>query len=307
MSSCSASAIRTSTRPRRFSSGPSRALRAGDTHYTPAAGRSTCARRSRPRIARAPARRSMPDNVIFLAGAQNALFAASLCVAGPGDEVIALEPLYPSYPATLEVSGARMVRVRGAGGATASGSICAALEAAITPRTRAMFFATPNNPSGVILSEADLAVDRRARAPPFALDRGGRGVCGPRARRQGAEPRAESARASGDHQQPVEVAFHAGLARRLAGRADAARSRMPKRWRSACCSACRVSFRKPPLTALGVAAAAESRMRDYCAVRRDLLLAGLAGHRRHPLPAFPTPACSCCSMCATPAFRATIS
>jgi len=32
------------------------------------------------------------------------------------------------------------------------------LEAAITPRTRALFFATPNNPSGVILSAAELAV-----------------------------------------------------------------------------------------------------------------------------------------------------
>ena len=31
------------------------------------------------------------------------------------------------------------------------------LEAAITPRTRALFFATPNNPSGVILSEQELA------------------------------------------------------------------------------------------------------------------------------------------------------
>ena len=33
----------------------------------------------------------------------------------------------------------------------------AALEAAITPRTRALFFATPNNPSGAIMSAADLA------------------------------------------------------------------------------------------------------------------------------------------------------
>ena len=42
---------------------------------------------------------------MFLGGAQNAMFSASLCLAGPGDEVIALEPLYPTYPAALEVSG----------------------------------------------------------------------------------------------------------------------------------------------------------------------------------------------------------
>ena len=97
------------------------------------------------------------DNVIFLSGAQNALFAASLCVAGPGDEVLALEPLYPSYPATIRASGAQLVRVP----APAAGGFrpdLGALAAAITPRTRALFFATPNNPSGVILSEQDLDV-----------------------------------------------------------------------------------------------------------------------------------------------------
>ena len=86
-------------------------LRAGDTHYTPATGRLNV----REAIAASHRRRTgQPvdaSNVIFLAGAQNALFVASMCIAGPGDEVIAMEPLYPSYPATIEVSGARMVRV----------------------------------------------------------------------------------------------------------------------------------------------------------------------------------------------------
>ena len=132
-------------------------LRAGDTHYTPATGR----QHLREAIAAAHYARCgqsvQAANVIFLAGAQNALFATSLCIAAPGDEVIALEPLYPSYPATLEVSGARMVRV-GASAATGFRVDLAALESAITPRTRALFFATPNNPSGVILSEGDLEV-----------------------------------------------------------------------------------------------------------------------------------------------------
>src|ERR1700736_53461 len=132
-------------------------LSVGDPDYTPAPGR----RHLREAIAASHrARTGQPvdaANVIFLAGAQNALFVTSLCIAGPGDEVIALEPLYPSYPATIEVSGARMVRVR-APAAQGFRVDLAALEAAITPRTRALFFATPNNPSGVILSKTDLAV-----------------------------------------------------------------------------------------------------------------------------------------------------
>jgi len=132
-------------------------LRAGDVRYTPAAGRLAL----REAIAKTHQRRTGqavgPENVIFLSGAQNALFAASLCVAGPGDEVLAVEPLYPSYPATIRASGAQLVRVP----APASGGFhpdLGALAAAITPRTRALFFASPNNPSGVILSEEDLQV-----------------------------------------------------------------------------------------------------------------------------------------------------
>jgi arginine:pyruvate transaminase len=133
------------------------ALRAGDIRYTPAAGRSSL----REAIAQAHTRRTGQavdaDNVIFLSGAQNSLFAASLCVAGPGDEVLALEPLYPSYPATIRASGATLVRVP-APALRGFRPDLSKLEAAISSRTRALFFATPNNPSGVILNEEELAV-----------------------------------------------------------------------------------------------------------------------------------------------------
>jgi arginine:pyruvate transaminase len=132
------------------------ALRSGDTHYTAVTGREPL----RAAIAAVHRQRSGQivdaENVIFLAGAQNALFAASLCIAGPGDEVIAFEPLYPTYPATIEVSGARMVRIA-APPAQGFRPDLEALEAAINSRTRAIFFATPNNPSGAIIGASDLA------------------------------------------------------------------------------------------------------------------------------------------------------
>src|ERR1700744_4115631 len=130
-------------------------LRGGDVRYTPAAGRPAL----RAAIAQLHQRRTgqavTAQNAIFLSGAQNSLYAASMCVAGPGDEVMALEPLYPSYPATIRASGATLVRIP----APAEHGFrpdLKALAAAITPRTRALFFASPNNPSGVILSEQDL-------------------------------------------------------------------------------------------------------------------------------------------------------
>lgn len=129
-------------------------LRSGDTHYVTAAGRPAL----RQAIAQTHTARSgqavSAENVVYLGGAQNALFVTSLCVAGPGDEVITFEPLYPTYPATIEVSGARLVRAP----ATPSWRPnVAALAALITPRTRAILWASPNNPSGVTLNEAELA------------------------------------------------------------------------------------------------------------------------------------------------------
>jgi aspartate/methionine/tyrosine aminotransferase len=128
-------------------------LRGGDTHYVPAPGRTAV----REAIARAHARRCgqvvSAENVVYLAGAQNALFVSSLCVAGPGDEVVTFEPLYPTYPATIEVSGARLVR---APATAACRPDVAALADLIGPRTRAILWASPNNPSGVVLNQDEL-------------------------------------------------------------------------------------------------------------------------------------------------------
>src|SRR2546423_2295418 len=133
-------------------------LQAGDTHYCPAPGRRTV----REAIAAAHTKRTGQsadaDNVVYLSGAQNALFVASMCIAGVGDEIISFDPMYPTYPATLQASGARMVR------APTSGNFrpdLAALACLITERTRAIVWATPNNPSGVILNESELATIAR--------------------------------------------------------------------------------------------------------------------------------------------------
>ena len=130
-------------------------LRAGDTHYVAAPGRLAV----REAIARAHTARCGQvvgaENVVYLAGAQNALFVSSLCLAGPGDEVITFEPLYPTYPATIEASGARLVR---APATAAFRPDVAALAAHISPRTRALLWASPNNPSGVVLNEDELTL-----------------------------------------------------------------------------------------------------------------------------------------------------
>ena len=252
-------------------------LRAGDTHYTPAPGRqhlreaiaaAHCARSGQPVTA---------DNVIFLAGAQNALFVTSLCVAGPGDEVIALEPLYPSYPATLEVSGARMVRVA-APAARGFRIDLPALAAAITGHTRAIFFATPNNPSGVILSDGDLA------------------ALGDLARRHSLWVVADEVYAglAPDGRVP---SLAAELPEQVVTISSLSKSHAMPGWRAGwlvgprqlvihaeAMAQCMLFglpgfVQEAAVTALGVSEAAESRVREYCALRRQFLLAGLGGIR----------------------------
>jgi aspartate/methionine/tyrosine aminotransferase len=63
--------------------------------------------------------------------------------------------MYPTYPATLEVGGARLVRAPAGPGLRPD---LAALAALVTSRTRAIVWASPNNPSGLIFNEAELAL-----------------------------------------------------------------------------------------------------------------------------------------------------
>lgn len=132
------------------------ALRAGDTHYTEARGRVALRQAIAALHERRSGQRVSPDEVILACGAQNALLVAALCLSGDGDEVLTFDPLYPTYPATLEASGARLVSVP-LRAANRFRPDIADLESAISPRSRALFFATPGNPSGIIFTSDELA------------------------------------------------------------------------------------------------------------------------------------------------------
>ncbi|HWX78604.1 MAG TPA: aminotransferase class I/II-fold pyridoxal phosphate-dependent enzyme [Steroidobacteraceae bacterium] len=253
------------------------ALRAGDLRYTPAAGRHAV----REAIAAAHMHRTgqpvNADNVIFLSGTQNALFAASMCIAGPGDEVLAMEPLYPSYPATIQASGARMVRVPAPASAGFRPDLNL-LQKAITPRTRALFFATPNNPSGVILSEQELAaigeIARRhslwlvADEVYAGLAPGGR-VPGVAALLP--EQVITVSSISKSHSLPgLRAGWLVGpepLIKHAESLAMCMLFGLPG------------FIQEATITALEVADQAESRIRDLCTARRDMLLQGLDGVR----------------------------
>jgi N-succinyldiaminopimelate aminotransferase len=93
--------------------------------------------------------------ILVTAGATEAVAAALLALVEPGDEVIALEPYYDSYAACIALAGG--IRVPVTLRPPAFRPDLDALVAAVTPRTRLILLNTPHNPTGVVLTPAELA------------------------------------------------------------------------------------------------------------------------------------------------------
>ncbi len=96
-----------------------------------------------------------PDTeVLVTAGATEAIAAALLALLEPGDEVIAFEPYYDSYAACVAMAGATRVPVtlRPPG----FRPDLDAIRAAVTSRTRLILVNSPHNPTGMVLTRAEL-------------------------------------------------------------------------------------------------------------------------------------------------------
>ena len=129
------------------------ALRAGDTHYAAVEGRESLRSAIAERFSTTGGIAVSAASVVVLAGTQNALFAASLCLLDRGDEVITLDPMYVTYEATLQVGGASLVTAPTGPGFRIETD---AIAARINDRTRAIAITSPANPTGVVATRAEL-------------------------------------------------------------------------------------------------------------------------------------------------------
>ncbi|SDT37183.1 N-succinyldiaminopimelate aminotransferase [Friedmanniella luteola] len=93
--------------------------------------------------------------VVITTGATEALAAAMLAFVDPGDEVVALEPFYDSYAASIELAGGTRVGVGLFGPDFRLDH--AELAAAFTDRTKVLLVNSPHNPTGTVLGREDLA------------------------------------------------------------------------------------------------------------------------------------------------------
>ncbi|MGW5772702.1 pyridoxal phosphate-dependent aminotransferase [Streptomyces longwoodensis] len=99
-----------------------------------------------------------PDSeVLVTAGATEAIAASLLALLEPGDEVVALEPYYDSYAACIAMAGARRVPVTLRPSEGRFRLDLDELRDAVTDRTRLLLLNTPHNPTGTVLTRAELA------------------------------------------------------------------------------------------------------------------------------------------------------
>lgn len=129
-----------------------RAMRAGDTHYGPPAGLPAL----REAIVHRDTRRSGVTydaaDVIVTPGGKFALLTALMGVVQPGDEVLVPEPGWVSYGPCVHMCGGTPVGI-----SMLDRIDEAALESVVTPRTKAIIINSPVNPTGRVLSAAEIA------------------------------------------------------------------------------------------------------------------------------------------------------
>lgn len=150
--------------PSAFTEAGIAALRSGDTHYGDMDGRQKLRAVIARRFNRHAGVHVHAENVVVTAGAQNALYGVARCIVQEGDEVIALDPTYLTYDAVIRGTGARLVQSPQPPSQNFRVDL-AALEGRVTPRTRAIFFASPNNPTGTVLGREEVeGIARIAKA-----------------------------------------------------------------------------------------------------------------------------------------------
>jgi aspartate aminotransferase len=95
------------------------------------------------------------ENIIVSNGAKQSIANTMLALLNKGDEVIVFSPYWVSYDALVRLAEATPVLIKG--GIENDFKVTAKqLEAAITPKTRAIIFSSPCNPTGSVFSKQEL-------------------------------------------------------------------------------------------------------------------------------------------------------
>jgi aminotransferase len=133
-----------------------RSLQAGETHYTSNSGIFELRQLVSQNLKRLYGVEYDPETeVLITVGVSEALHLVMLTLIEPGDEVIVPEPCFVAYIPTVVFAGGRPVTI--STHVENDFQVTAAeIEAAITPRTKALLIGYPNNPTGAVMTRERL-------------------------------------------------------------------------------------------------------------------------------------------------------
>jgi methionine aminotransferase len=141
--------------PERLVESLERAMRAGHNQYAMMTGIPALRQAIADKTERVYGWKPDVDGEITVtSGATEAIFDAIHAVVRAGEEVIVLDPCYDCYEPAIDLAGAKAVHV--ALDPATFAPDWNAVRAAITPRTRMLMINSPHNPSGAMLSDADM-------------------------------------------------------------------------------------------------------------------------------------------------------
>lgn len=129
------------------------AMAQGFTHYIPGHGDADLIEAICQKLRADFGARYDPEGIVITVGGAEAIYLACAGFLSPGDEAIVFTPGYGFYAGAIQMVGARPVWVPLADDCRIDQD---AVRRAITPRTRAIFFSNPGNPTGTAFSREEI-------------------------------------------------------------------------------------------------------------------------------------------------------
>jgi aspartate aminotransferase len=124
-------------------------------HYTPTAGLPELRAAVAAKTARDSGYRVEAGQVLVTNGGKQAIYEAFATLLDPGDEVLLPAPYWVTYPEAIALAGG-VAAVVPTGAASGFRVTVEQLEAARTPRTKALLFVSPSNPTGAVYPRAEM-------------------------------------------------------------------------------------------------------------------------------------------------------
>lgn len=132
-----------------------RAIRTGQTKYTPVGGTASLKRAVIEKFRRDNGLDYQPDQILVSCGGKQGIFNLCQALLNPGDETIIPAPYWVSFPEIVQIAGATPVIIH-AGPEQGYKLSPQQLDQAITPRTRLLIINSPSNPTGMAYTRAEL-------------------------------------------------------------------------------------------------------------------------------------------------------